>query len=203
VVIVDPWPIVRLGIGRILPRVSFRVVGEAGGEAEARQVCSAARPDLVIAGNHLGGEQAGVVHAAKDAGAKVLALVDRAGRQQLEALAGAGVDGILPGSVGPDDLLRAVDKVAGGDRVLDPSLVMALAGVVSAEKLSGTADLLTGREREVLACLAHGAPNNEIARQLYMSTSTVKTHLVHIYDKLGVRNRQEAMRRAAELGFLA
>lgn len=204
VVVVDQWPLVRLGIGRALPTLSFRVLEELGSAGRARVVIRSRRPALVVLGPHLEEDAAAVTQVARDAGARVVALVDRARRPELVALAKAGADGILAASGTGEELLAAVRTVLDGGRALSPSLVPALAGVVAptgGPTRNGAAEL-TDRERQILAHLVRGARNREIAEDLFLSPATVKTHLNHIYVKLEVRGRQEAAARALELGLV-
>ena len=203
-VVVDQWPLVRMGIGRALPTISFRVLEELGSAGRARVVIRSRRPALVVLGAHLEEDPAAVTQVAKDAGARVVALVDRARRPELVALATAGADGILAASSTGEELLAGVRTVLDGGRALSPSLVPALAGVVAptgSTTPDGAAGL-TDRERQILAHLVRGARNREIAEDLFLSPATVKTHLNHIYVKLEVRGRQEAAARALELGLV-
>ena len=204
VVVVDQWPLVRMGIGRALPTLSFRVLEELGSAGRARVVIRSRKPALVLLGPHLEEDAAAVAQVAKEAGARVLALVDRARRPELVALATAGTDGILAASITGEELLAGVRRVLEGGRALSPSLVPALAGVVAPSdgpSPEGAAEL-TERERQILAHLVRGARNREIARDLFLSPATVKTHLNHIYVKLEVRGRHEAAARALELGLV-
>jgi DNA-binding NarL/FixJ family response regulator len=205
VLIVDHWPLVRLGIAKALPATEYRVIGEVD---SAEQVVAALRrsaPALVVVGNHVEGYQAEVVDKSKRSGARVLALVDRSGREQLAALASAGADGIITGSAGADELVDAARRVMAGERVLAPALLLALVGVIRPQPVrhDDITLLLTERERQVLSRLVQGAGNEAIARQLLVSPTTVKTHLSHIYAKLEVSNRHEAMARAIQLGLIA
>jgi len=202
VVIVDPWPLVRLGIGRALPGLSYRVVAESAGAADAPADIARTSPSLVVLGANVGDDGPPVVEAAKARGAFALAIVGRARRDELVALAGAGADGIITAGVEPAELASAADRVLAGERVLAPSLLPALVGAVGPPtERPGDRELLTDRERQVLSCLVRGARNDQIASQLFMSPSTVKTHLNHIYAKLGVNGRHEALARAVELGL--
>ncbi|HET6810818.1 MAG TPA: response regulator transcription factor [Acidimicrobiales bacterium] len=205
VVVVDQWPLVRMGIGRALPTLSFRVLEELGSAGRARVVIRSRRPALVVLGPHLEEDAAAVTEVARDAGARVVALVDRARRPGLVALARAGADGILAASSTGDEVLAGVRTVLDGGRALSPSLVPALAGVVAPTggpaAPEGAAEL-TDRERQILGHLVRGARNREIAEDLFLSPATVKTHLNHIYVKLEVRGRQEAAARALELGLV-
>ena len=204
-VVVDQWPLVRLGIGRALATLSFRVIEEVDSAGRAKVLIRRRRPGLVVVGNHLEEDPVGVVEVARDNNARVVALVHGARRPDLVALAAAGADGILAGSASAGELFQAVQTVLAGGRALSPSLVPALAGVlVPAPDPPGPAGAvsLTDREREVLACLVRGARNGEIATELFLSPATVKTHLNHIYAKLGVRGRHEATARALQLGLV-
>lgn len=206
VVVADPWPLVRMGIGRALPSLSFRVVEESETAGKAKVVIRSRGPALVILGSHLGTEAVSVVTVADKVGARVVALVDGVGRPELAALATAGCGGILTASCSGAELLAAVRSVMAGGRALSPELVPALAGIVPPQDaLAGSGDAaiqLTERERQVLRCLVRGARNEEIAGELFMSTATVKTHLNHIYAKLEVRGRHEATARAIQLGLV-
>jgi len=203
VVIVDQWPLVRLGIGRSLPSLSYRILEEADGPVAARAAIRRRHPDLVVLGDHLGEDGSSLVAMAKSQGARVLALVDRPSRSQLAALAVAGADGIMTASLPAEELLGAVERIMGGERALSGDLVPALAGIVIHDPgpppETGT---LTAREREVLACLVRGARNEEIAAALFVSPATIKTHLSSIYAKLEVRSRQEATALALKLGLV-
>lgn len=201
--IVDQWPLVRLGIGRSLPGISYRVLEEAENENSARAAIRRRQPDLVVMGHHLGGEGVGLVEMAKEQGVRVVALVDRPTRAHLAALATAGCDGILVASAPPEELLSAVERVMTGQRALSAELLPALAGVVMHPGPPPSAgDQLTERERQVLACLVRGARNEEIAAELFLSPATVKSHLSSIYSKLEVRSRHEATAVALQLGLV-
>jgi ATP/maltotriose-dependent transcriptional regulator MalT len=89
-----------------------------------------------------------------------------------------------------------------GERVVAPALLSTLVGAMGPVNEDVDESSLTVREREVLALLAEGQSNREIASSLYVSLPTVKTHLAHIYAKLGAKNRNEALGRAVALGLL-
>jgi ATP/maltotriose-dependent transcriptional regulator MalT len=98
-----------------------------------------------------------------------------------------------------------VERVRKGERVVVPALLPALAGRLrlrSQPEIGNDGITLTVREREVLSFLAEGRSNREIAGALSVSVATVKSHLVHIYDKLGAANRNEAVGRAFTVGIL-
>jgi DNA-binding NarL/FixJ family response regulator len=108
------------------------------------------------------------------------------------------VDALVPRTIDADALVAAVRKAVGGDRVVDPAVLTG----GEAEEPTEAASALTEREREVLVLLAEGHSNREIASSLFVSLPTVKTHLAHIYAKLGAKNRNEALGRAVAGGLL-
>ena len=97
-----------------------------------------------------------------------------------------------------ETLYRAIRAAARGETVLAPTVATRLLGQVRAP----AQEALSAREIEVLACVARGASNKETARQLYISEPTVKTHLIHIFGKLGVSDRTEAVTTALKRGIL-
>lgn len=200
-VIVDQWALVRLGVARALAGLSFRVVGEAGDGDAALALVRSSDAELVVVGPHLQGCVTDVVSFAAERAKASLVLVEYASRDLLRALASAGASGIVPVSASAAELSSAAGQVASGEKVLSPRLVPALAGLAEPPEAPSHAGL-SPREQQVLACLATGMSNGDIAERLYMAPSTVKTHLTHLYAKLGVSTRQEAMRRAVELGFM-
>ena len=122
-----------------------------------------------------------------------------------DALA-AGASGFLLKDVRPEDLVQGVRLVAAGDALLAPSVTRRLiAELAHRPRVSDTRsvdDSLTRRELEVLRLVAEGQSNAEIAASLYLSENTVKTHVTHILDKLGLRDRVHAVIYAYESGIV-
>ena len=114
----------------------------------------------------------------------------------------AGARGLCARSATPEELGEAAKLVLAGERVVAPSLLPALIGLVGLQEGADEVAVLTPKERQVLAWVARGHSNREIAEGLFMAPGTVKTHLAHIYAKLGVKDRHEAMARAIALGLL-
>jgi DNA-binding NarL/FixJ family response regulator len=201
-VIVDQWGLVRLGIGAVLRASDVRVIAE---ESRARDALFTARketPDLVVFGAHLDVPVAEAVRQAVELEPTplVLVLLDAASRDDLAALFTAGAAGALLRSASGEELADAVKRLLAGERVLAPAFVRVLAGVSTAAAADDGA--LTPKEREVLGLLARGRSNRQMADELFISAATVKTHLAHLYEKLGVRDRQEAIERALAEGLL-
>lgn len=107
----------------------------------------------------------------------------------------AGACGYLLKDAGPDELLGAVRAAAAGESALSPTVAGKLMG-----RLRDPRSVLTSRETDVLRAVAEGDTNRQAAASLHVSEATVKTHLVHIFDKLGVTTRTAAVARARELG---
>jgi DNA-binding NarL/FixJ family response regulator len=207
-VIVDQWALVRLGIGAVLRALDVRVVGDEASAREGLQNARDAHPDLVVLGSHL---DVAVDHAVRQAAAlepppRILVLLDTATRDELAALFSAGADGALLRSATGDELSDALSRLLAGERVLAPAFVPVLAGAMSAPAGDGSEvrsdGALTPKEREVLALLARGRSNRQIAETLFISGATVKTHLAHLYEKLGVKDRQQAITQALAEGLL-
>src|SRR5690606_26272475 len=110
----------------------------------------------------------------------------------------AGATGYLLKDASVEELLRAVRSAYRGESVLSPSVAGALMGQVR----KPTGRLLSNRELEVLQRVADGASNREVAKALFISEASIKTHLLHIYDKLGVRDRAAAVGEAYRRGLL-
>src|SRR5687767_9866365 len=146
-----------------------------------------------------------LVEVVRRAGRRVVVLLDHPGREELTAILSLGVDAVLVRSARPEDVADAVTRVEKGERVVAPMLLPLLVGALAASDADDdepVAGGLTRKELEVLARLAEGCSNREIADALYITPATVKTHLAHIYAKLGVASRQEALARAVALGVL-
>ena len=202
----------RLGVARVVEDAGGRVVGEAADSTAALAAVRTHRPQVLVVGDHAGADAAGLVALATEAARVVpdlrcLILVAGMGPDALRHLLTAGIGGLLPRSADPSELRGALARVAAGDRVVSPQVIAAMFGTGSAtQALRGpVADgvvALTSKEREVLALLASGRSNAEIAAAMFVSAATVKTHLGHIYAKLGVRSRYEALSLAVALGMV-
>lgn len=207
-VVVDRWPMVRLGLTEVLGAGAVRVVGEAAKVTDGILAARTHDADLVVFGAGAEGLGPAAVRMAKAEGLSAMVIVLVGGpvsTQELAALLGAGADALLTATVERDELGDAVERVRRGERVVAPSLgpSLAAAGPGSGPPAGdGGRGPLTGKELEVLRLLAQGHSNKQIARALFVSDATVKTHLQHIYSKLDAQGRHVALTRAAELGLL-
>jgi len=194
VVIADDHPVVRQGLAVLLEvQDDIELVGEAGdGQAAVRLTLQQA-PDVLVLDLKLPGlDGLGVLSELRAHGTptRVLVLTSATGPTGPALALQAGAAGFLYKDVDPDALVRAIRSVHDGHTVLAADA----AGLVAARPGADSRGVraLTGREREVLALLADGRSNREIARMLSVSEKTVKTHVSAILAKLGVADRTQA-----------
>lgn len=201
-VVADDWALLRAGLRSVLRHVGLTVAGELRDARDLVPIVGQLAPALTVLGSLAGVDVAGLVAKLKAAhDGAVLVLVTSAEASELAAVLAAGADGVELRSADDTAVVGAVRRVLAGERVVAPALLPALVGSVTPTPGRGD-DALSPRERDVLACLANGSSNREIAEKLYISLPTVKTHLARIYSKLDVRNRHEAVARALALGLL-
>ena len=208
IVLADDHELVRAGLRLILEGESdFAVVGEASNGEDAIVVVERLRPDVVLMDVQmpkLNGLEATrhIAHAA-GSNSRVLTTFEQ-DDYVFEALR-VGASGFLLKNTPPEDLVQAVRIVAAGDALLAPSVTRRVieeyAKRPAAVKNDHAVQLLTERERDVLKQLATGKSNAELADHLYLSESTVKTHVSHLLAKLGLRDRVQAVVFAYESGL--
>ncbi|HEY9245073.1 MAG TPA: response regulator transcription factor [Streptosporangiaceae bacterium] len=200
--IVDDHPVVRDGLsGMFAPDPGFEVVGEAADGAEAIRQALALRPNVILMDLRMPGTD-GVTAITELARlgvpARVLVLTTYDTDSHVLPAIEAGATGYLLKDAPRDELLRAVRAAADGQAVLSPTVATRLMTRVRAPET----EPLSQRELEVLELVAAGSTNREAARRLFISEATVKTHLLHIYAKLGVGDRAAAVAEAFHRGLL-
>jgi DNA-binding NarL/FixJ family response regulator len=195
VLIADDHPVVRQGLQVLLSvQDDLVVVGEAADGAEAVWLCRELEPDVLLLDLKLPVlDGVGVLRELRERGSAVrcLVLTSTADHAQVALAMHAGAAGFLYKDVDPDALIRAVRSVHDGNTVLAPDAAGLLMSPGHAASVTGIG-ALTRREREVLALLADGRSNREIARLLQVSEKTVKTHVSSVLAKLGVADRTQA-----------
>ena len=209
VLIVDDHPVVRNGLRGIFSGdTDFEVVGEAADGAEAialvaRQPVDVVLMDLRMPG--LGGVEAIAQLRAGFPAIHVLVLTTYDSDRDVLPAIEAGATGYLLKDSPRAELLQGVRSAHAGRPVLAPSVASRLMGMVggAVQRPALGTTALSQRELEILRLVAGGAGNREIARRLFISEATVKTHLLHMYDKLGVRERAAAVAVAYQRGLLS
>jgi DNA-binding NarL/FixJ family response regulator len=195
VLIADDHPVVRQGLQVLLSvQDDIEVVGEAADGRQALAMTAELGPDVILLDLKLPVmDGIAVLRELRDAGltARALVLTSAADRELVTLAVHAGAAGFLYKDIDPDALVRALRSVHDGHTLLAPEAAGSLLRSGAAPAVRGIG-ALTGREREVLAQIAEGRSNREIARLLQVSEKTVKTHVSSVLAKLGVADRTQA-----------
>jgi DNA-binding NarL/FixJ family response regulator len=215
VLLADDQVLIRSGFAALIDSAEdLEVVGAAGDGAEAVRQAGALRPDVVLMDIRMPGVD-GLTAArqiAADPGlsqVRVIVLTTfEADEYVVEALR-SGASGFLGKSVEPDDLLDAIRVVAAGEALLSPRATRGLIARFLAQPSDdgpdpgdGTLEVLTDREREMVALVAHGLTNEDIAERLHLSPLTVKTHINRAMSKLRARDRAQLVVLAYQTGLV-
>ena len=200
--IADDHPVVRDGLsGMFSGEDGFEVIGQAANGAQAVTLACALEPDVILMDlrmPEMDGVAAIAELARRKVAARVLVLTTYDTDSDVVRAVEAGATGYLLKDSPREDLLRAVRAAARGEAALSPSVATRLLGQVRAP----AQEPLSQREFEVLELVARGATNREAAAKLFISEATVKTHLLHIYAKLGVSDRAAAVAEGFQRGLL-
>ncbi len=204
VLVADDHPIVRGGIALLLGAADdIVVVGEAADGEEAVALAAALRPDLVLMDLRMprldGVEATQRILAANDS-VRVLILTTYESDDQILGAIAAGASGYLLKAAPQAEIIEGVRAVAAGQTVLAPTIAARLVHRVRAD--AAPSPRLSARELDVLRLVSAGESNPQIGRSLFISEATVKTHLLHAFEKLAVSDRTRAVTRAMELGLL-
>jgi DNA-binding NarL/FixJ family response regulator len=204
--IVDDHPIMRDGLrGVFHGDEDFEVAGEASDGAEAVRLAQSLQPDVILMDLRMpgmGGVEAITKLRQLGHPARVLILTTYDTDRDVVPALEAGATGYLLKDAPRDELIRAVHAAHQGQSVLAPKVASTLVGLVGSPGKNGP-DNLSPRELEVLKLVADGATNQIAARKLLVSETTIKTHLLHIYTKLGVRDRASAVATAYKRGLIS
>ncbi|WP_193105382.1 response regulator transcription factor [Brachybacterium sp. FME24] len=200
--IVDDHPVVRDGLrGMFAADPRFEVLGEAGDGAEAIVAAERLRPEVILMDLRMpitDGVAAIKELAERGVSARVLVLTTYDTDSDVLPAIEAGATGYLLKDAPRQELFHAVEAAARGEAALSPSVATRLMGQMR-QPVSAP---LSQRELEVLELIARGSTNREAAKQLFISEATVKTHLLHVYAKLGVNDRAAAVATAFSRGYL-
>ena len=199
--LVDDHPVVRNGLrGMFESAPGFTVLAEASNCVEAVALAAELDPDVILMDLRMpggGGLDAITELTRRGARAKVLVLTTWDTDTDTLPAIEAGATGYLLKDAPQDELFTGVREAAAGRTVLSPAVASRLVSAVRTP-----AAPLAARERQVLALVAKGTSNRDIARELFISEATVKTHLSHLFTKLGVTDRAAAVAKAYEQGIL-
>lgn len=204
IMMVDDHPVVRAGLRALLEAdEGIEVVAEVGSGQEGLRVLDElaaspdGAPDLVLMdlnlGDGIGGIETTRTLRQRHPSVQVLAVTTFDAEADIVGALEAGATGYVLKDSPTQALIDAVDEAAAGRSVLSPEVQQRLV-----HRMTHPATALSPREAEILEALATGATNREVAKTLFISESTVKTHLVHLYGKLGVDSRTAAIRVARE-----
>ncbi len=199
IVIADPCELIRVGVTAILSQsLDFRLVGSAGTGRQAVEFAARCKPKVVMLETSMpDGSIQPILHDIRTASqaSRLLFFSAYVDQPALRATISGEADGYLLKEANADELTRAIRQIAEGRPYLDPSLAEV---IFEAMRAGGAAHAPTGRprlsdqERKVIACLADGKTNKEIANLLGLSEKTVRNYLSHAYDKLDFHRRSEA-----------
>lgn len=203
VLLVDDHELIRQGLARAFERDDdMEVVGQAGSVSEAMSVYDECRPDVVVTDLQLpDGLGLEIVHAirAKTDAVGLVVLTMHAGDDQIFAAMQAGASAFVGKDSRSSEVVSAAKHAAVAPRTF---LCAGLSAAMMRRAATPAAPKLSSREAQVLVLLSDGLGTREIAQQLFMSDSTAKTHITHIYQKLGAANRAQALVTAMRMGLL-
>jgi len=204
VVLVDDHQLIREGLRRAFDRAGdLEVVGEAGSVAEAMHALERLRPDVLVTDVRLpDGDGISLTTQVRAANPSIgiVVLTMYAGDEQVFAALDAGASGFVGKDAPAEEVVAAARHAAAAPRSFN---ARDLAGAMQRRMSAPAGPKLSPREREVLDLLVDGLAIAQIARRLYISESTAKTHVANIYEKLGAGNRAQAVMAAVRLGLVS
>ncbi|MDZ5663815.1 response regulator transcription factor [Nocardioides sp. zg-1308] len=203
VLLVDDHELIRQGLARAFERdEEMSVIGQAGSVSEGVSVWRDLQPDVVVTDLQMpDGHGLDVVRAIRetDTTTGVVVLTMHAGDDQIFAAMEAGASAFVGKDSKASEVVSAAKHAAVAPRTF---LCAGLSAAMVRRTTGPSTPRLSGREEEVLTLLADGLGTSEIAGRLYLSESTAKTHITHIYQKLGAANRAQALVTAMRMGLL-
>jgi DNA-binding NarL/FixJ family response regulator len=208
VLIVDDHPLFRDGMHGLLDSVSeTEVVGEAASGEEAITLAENLQPDVILMDIKMPGMNGlqamrEILNTSPHIRILIVSMLEE--DDSVFAAMRAGARGYVPKGANQAEMLRAIRAVANGEAIFGPGIAQRLIGFFSASRPSVQSRIfpeLTEREAEVLALIAHGRTNEEIAEQLVLSLKTVRNHVSNIFSKLQVADRAQAIIRARDAGL--
>lgn len=202
ILLIDDHDVVRAGLRAILgTQVDLEVVGEAADGSDGVRLALALQPDVVLMDLAIGAGMDGIEAtrriAAGAPGIRILVFTTYDSDADIVRVIDAGATGYLLKDSTPEELYAAIRAAAQGQAALSAPVASVLL-----KRMQQPEGALTPREAEILELLAGGLSNRELGRKLYVSETTIKTHLLHIYRKLGVETRSAAIAEASRRGWV-
>ena len=201
ILVADDHPIVRGGIVALIEATEdMTVVGEAASGLDAVERALTEKPDIVLMDLRMpgiDGDEATARILAAEPGIRIVVLTTYESDASILTAIEAGASGYLLKAAPQDEILAGIRSVARGDVALAPSIAALLVNRMMKPAVS-----LTPRETQILKLVAQGHSNPSIAALLFVGEATVKTHLLHAFEKLEVSDRTRAVTKAMELGLL-
>lgn len=196
VVIADDVPILRQGMEAVLGRdPELQIVGLASNGKEAWELCGKEKPDVVLMDMRMPEYDGswGIVRIKEDfPDIKILVLTTFDDTETVEAAVGSGADGYILKEMEDSRILQSIKAVCAGVRVFGDSVFEGMRRqMVPVKKLSEKMEGITGREREIMRCVARGMDNKEIAAELFLAEGTVRNNISRLLEKLKLKDRTQ------------
>ncbi len=203
-VVVDAWELVGAGVSGVLHGLGVNTVARTRDSREGVRAARQARADFLVLGSCVDGPVEQGLRAARalKPAPRVFLLVSGEDHAALPHLLAAGADALLIRSATVEELADSFMRALGGERVIAPALLPSILGAVTPKPVASAKKILTKREGDMLARIAQGRTNREIAEELFLGEETVKSHLSKLYAKLDATDRRDAVARALAVGLL-
>lgn len=204
VLIVDDQPLICDGISKLLEgEKEIQVIGTAYSGEEAIEKANKLKPDIILMDIRMpgiDGIEATKIIKSNNPSIQIIAISVYEEDELVIQMFQAGAVGYILKDISLENLVKAIKNVYRGNAIINPRISRKLVRMLTEDKNTDT--VLTPREVEILRELARGKSNKEIGEKLYISESTVKTHISHIFQKIGVRSRSEAIIYAVKKGLI-
>lgn len=205
-VVVDDHALFRRGlVGLLSDMDEIQVVGEAGDGSEALETIRRVNPDIVLLDVNMpimDGVKTVEALRKQNLPVRIIMLTISQQEEDLMSAIRLGADGYLLKNTEPEELRKALLRVAAGEGALAPEVTGTVLRALARHPETPVQQQISDREMEVLDCLALGQTTSQIASKLFISENTVKTHVRHILEKLEASNRTEAVGKAIQLGII-
>ncbi len=203
-VVVDEWELVGAGVSGVLADLGVATVARARDSRTGVRAARETRADIVVLGSCTDSPMGQGLRAAQALNPlpRVFLLVTASDHGELAHLLAGGADALLVRSATLEELADSFGRALAGERVIAPALLPSILGTMTPKPVASAKKILTKREGDMLARIAQGRTNREIAAELFLGEETVKSHLSRLYAKLDATDRRDAVARALAVGLL-